>query len=83
MANIKDSKQVMIIRLKPVLPWEWRTRSRMCISHVDCQRAIHHRNLAGGVQSASAHSSLRHLTPNEFIIQHQANAVAEEVVYSG
>jgi putative transposase len=29
------------------------------------------------------HSSFRHLTPNEFVIQRQANEVAEEVAYSG
>ncbi|MBK5283545.1 MAG: transposase [Nitrospiraceae bacterium] len=29
------------------------------------------------------HRSLRHLTPNEVVIQCQANEVAEEVVYSG
>jgi transposase InsO family protein len=29
------------------------------------------------------HSSLKHLTPNEFIIQHQANEAAEEAVHSG
>jgi hypothetical protein len=28
------------------------------------------------------HSSLRHLTPNEFVAQRQANQLAEEVVWS-
>jgi putative transposase len=28
-------------------------------------------------------TSFRHLTPNEFVIQRQANEVAEEVAYAG
>jgi len=29
------------------------------------------------------HNPLKHLTPNEFVIQRQANAIAGEVAYSG
>ena len=83
MANIKDSKQVMILRLSRCCRGSVGREAACAAVHVDCQAQSIIEAWRVEYHYRRPHSSFRHLTPNEDVIQRQANEIAEEVAYSG